>query len=172
LLDKNVTVSPLLVFFSGVGVSLVGTLLAHFLTRERERRRIVEDRRFEIFMKLMDLLGVYWWFTTAEFHRKPVSDEVRRKCRKLSWQIADLLRAADDIEDLEQILDVLMGPSFPTAKERYDAMSMLIDRLGSRVNPRYAKKIRQISEANIRQLRDVGISDLGAIRDSNVPGST
>ena len=29
-----------------------------------------------------------------------VSDEVRRKCRDLSWQIADMLRAADEVEHL------------------------------------------------------------------------
>lgn len=157
--------SPLLLaFFSGVGVSLVGALVAHILTRRRERRRIVDVRRFEIYMKLMELHGMYFWFTTAEFHRKPVSDDVRRKCRDLSWQIADMLRAADEVEFLEAILDVLMGPGFPTAAERYDAMSKVLDGLGRRVNPRYSKKIRQISEANI--------ATLGSGGGSNAPGAT
>jgi len=158
------TISPLLAFFSGVGVSLVGALVAHILTRQRDRRRVVEERRFEIYMKLMDLRGMYFWFTTAEFHRKPISDEIRRKCRDLSWQIADMLRAADEVEYLEGILDVLMGPGFQTARERYDAMSKLLDRLGSRVNPRYAKKIREISEANLMTLGSGG--------SSNAPGAT
>ena len=158
------TISSLLAFFSGVGVSLVGVLVAHILTRERDRRRVVEERRFEIYMKLMDLHGMYFRFTTAEFHREAISDEVRRKCRDLSWRIADILRAADEVEYLEDILDVLMGPGFQTARERYDAMSKLLDRLGSRVNPRYAKKIREISEANL--------TTLGAGGSSNAPGAT
>jgi len=162
--DDEVTIDPILAFLSGVGVALVGALIAHVLTRQRERRRIVDERRFEIYMKLMDLYGTYFWFTTAELHRKRVPDDIRRKCRDLSWQIADLLRAADDVEDLEDVLDVLMGPGFPTATERYNAMSTLIDRIGSRVNPRYAKKIREISDANIRRLGSGG--------ESNAPGAT
>lgn len=157
-------ISPILAFLSGVLVTLVGALVAHVLTRRRERQRIVEERRFQIYMKLMELHGTYFWFTTAEVHKKPVSDEIRLKCRDLSWQIADMLRTADEVEDLEDILDVLMGPGFPTAVARYDAMSKLIDRLGDRVNPRYAKKIREISAANLAKI--------GAGRESNAPGAT
>lgn len=157
-------ISPILAFFSGVGFTLVGALVAHMLTRRRERQRIIEERRFQIYMKLMDLHGSYFWFTTAEAHRKPVSDEIRFKCRDLSWQIADMLRAADEVENLEDILDVLMGPGFPTAVARYEAMSKLLDRLGDRVNPRYAKKIREISAANLAKL--------GAGTNSNAPGAT
>lgn len=156
--------SPILAFLSGVGVALVTALVVHMLTRRRERQRIIEERRFQIYMKLMDLHGSYFWFTTAEVHRKPVSDEIRLKCRDLSWQVADMLRAADEVEDLEDILDVLMGPGFPTAVARYDAMSKLLDRLGHRVNPRYAKKIREISAANLAKL--------GAGTNSNAPGAT
>jgi hypothetical protein len=159
---RHVTISPLLAFFSGVGVSLVGALIAHVLTRERDRRRVVEEGRFEIYMKLIELLGMYFWFTSAEVHRDPVPDEIRRKCRDLSWQIADLLRAADEVEYVEEILDVLMNPGFQTARERYDAMSKLLDRLGNRVNPRFAKKMRAIGEANLKTLASGG--------SSNAPG--
>jgi len=156
--------SPILAFFSGVGVALVGSLVAHMLTRRREQQRIVEERRFLIYMKLIDLYGSYFWFTTAEVHRKPVSDEIRLKCRELSWQIADMLRSADEVDELEDILDVLMGPGFPTAVACYDAMSKLLDRLGRRLNPRYTKKIREISAANLAKL--------GARTNSNAPGAT
>jgi hypothetical protein len=159
-----VTTDPVLAFFSGVGVSLMGALVAHMLTRSRERRRLVDERRFEIYMKLLDLHGMYFWFTTAEMHRKPVSDEVRRKCRDLSWQIADMLRAADEVEYLDDILEVLLGPGFKTAGERYRAMSDVLDRLGKRVNPRYARRIREISSANMLAL--------GQGADSNAPGAT
>jgi hypothetical protein len=43
-------------------------------------------------------------------------------------------------------------------------MSKLLDRLGSHVNPRYAKKIREISEASV--------TTLGSGGNSNAPGAT
>jgi hypothetical protein len=156
-------IDPLLAFFSGVGVSLVGALVANILTRRRERRRVVEERRFEIYMKLMELYGRYFWFTVAELHKEVVSHGMRRKCRDLAWQIADMLRSADEVDLLEQVLEVTLGPTFGTASERHKAMGGLLDQLGRRVSPRYSKKIREISEANIRLLGSGG--------SSNAPGS-
>jgi hypothetical protein len=156
-------IDPLLAFFSGVGVSLVGALVANILTRQRERRRVVEERRFEIYMKLMDLYSSYFWFTVAELHKEVASDEIRRRCHDLAWQIADTLRSADEVDFLEQILEVTLGPTFGTATERYEATGRLLDQLGRRVNPRYSNKIRQISEANIRLLGSGG--------SSNAPGA-
>jgi len=150
-------------FVTGVGVSLVGVLVANILTRRRERRHVVEERRFEIFMKLMDLHSSYFWFTVAELHKEAVPAETRRVCHALAWQIADMLRAVDEVEFLEQTLAVTLGPTFGTAAERYEAMGRLIDQLGIKVNPRYAKKIREISEANIRLLGSGG--------SSNAPGA-
>jgi elongation factor P--beta-lysine ligase len=48
-------VDPLIGFLSGVGVSLMGALIANILARSRDRRRLVDERRFEIYMKLMEL---------------------------------------------------------------------------------------------------------------------
>jgi hypothetical protein len=152
-----------LAFFSGVGVSLVGALATNILTRRRERRRVVEERRFEIYMKLMELHSSYFWFTVAEFHREVLSDEICRRCQDLAWQIADMLRSADEVEFCEQILEITLGSTFGTATERHEAMGQLVDRLGRKVNPKYSKKIRQISEANIRLLGSGG--------SSNAPGA-
>jgi hypothetical protein len=154
--------AQLIGFFSGVGVSLVGALLATFFTRRRERRRVVEERRFEIYMKLIDLQSSYFWFTIAELHQQPVSDDTRKRCHEIAWQIADMLRSADEVDFLEQILEVTLGSNFVTATQRDEVMGKLIDQLGSKINPRYTKKIREISDANVR-LRASG-------RSSNAPG--
>jgi hypothetical protein len=155
-------------FLSGVvatlAVSLVSVLVANILTRRRERRHVVDERRFEIFMKLMDLHSNYFWFTVAELHKEAVPAETRRSCHALAWQIADMLRAADEVEFLEQTLEVTLGPAFGTATERYEAMGRLIDQLGSTVNPRYSNKIREISDANIRLFGSGG--------SSNAPGAS
>jgi len=142
-------VEPVLAFLSGVGVTLTGALIAHVLARRRERRKLVDERRFEIYMKLMELNGQYFWVASAGLHNEPVPPEARRKCRELAWQIADILRAADEVEFLEDILDVLFGSAYPTALKRHDAMLALLDRMGARVNPRYARKIQEISKGNI-----------------------
>lgn len=155
---------PLFAFLSGVGVSLVAALAANVLTRQRERRRIVDERRFEIYMKLLELHSQYLWFTTAELHGNQVSPEVRQKSRDLAWQIADMLRSADEVDYLEEILDVTLGSSFATAGERYAAIDRLLGRLGQRVNPRYQKKIREISEAGLKAFAN-------GVR-SNAPGNT
>jgi hypothetical protein len=157
-------VDPLLAFLSGVGVSLFGALVANILTRHRDRRRVVEERRFDIYMKLMELHSSYFWFTVAEVHRESVKAAIRQKCRDLSWQCADMLRSADEVDFLDEILDVTLSPRFTTAVERYEAMGNLLDRLGKRVNPRYARKIREMSQANLEQL--------GRGSQSNAPGAT
>ena len=148
---------------SGVGISLFAAIIGYFLSKRRERRQFVEQCRFEIYMKLMDLYGYYFWFVTKEQRGEKVPDDIRQKARELSWQIADLLRSADEIDYLEDVLDILFGLGFETAAMRHKSMDDLLDRLGKKVNPRYSRKIREISKANIKLLSSGG--------SSNAPGS-
>lgn len=150
-------------FVAGIAVSLFGAIIANLLTRRRERRRAVEERRFAIYMKLMELQGLYWWFTVAEFHGETVPEEVRTSSNALSWQIADLLRSADEVDDLPEVLDVIFGPDFTTPTKRYDAIGRVLDCLGKQVNPRYARKMGEISQAHLRML--------SAGKRSNAPGA-
>jgi hypothetical protein len=159
-----IKIDPLLAFFSGIGVSLISAVVAHILTRRRERRRLVEELRFKIYMKLMDLHGSYFWFTVAELHKEVVPVETRNRCRDLAWQIADILRFADEVDSLEEILETTHSPKFASAEARYEAMGRVLDYLGTKINPRYSKKIREISKENIRLLASGG--------SSNAPGAT
>lgn len=136
---------PLLGFASGVGVSLIAALVASLLAKEREKTKYLEERRFQIYMKLMELYASYFWFTVDEKHTRETRGDLTQKCFKLSWEIADLLRSADDIEFLEDIMDVILANKFTSAKERYEEMGRLLNKMGKLVNPRYAKKIREIS---------------------------
>lgn len=154
----------LIAFLSGVGLTLTSALFAHLLTLRRERRKSIEQRNFEIYMKLMELNGEYFWVASAEVTGAPVSPRVCRKCSDLAWKIADILRAADEVEYLNDVLDVIFSPSYPTPTKRHDAMGALLDRMGKRVNTRYSKKIREISLANLRSL--------GSGERSNAPGAT
>jgi hypothetical protein len=153
----------LIAFLSGVGVTLTGALIAHLLTRSRERRKLIEERRFEIYMKLMDLNSQYFWIASADVRGESPPQSARQKCHELAWHIADALRAADEVEFLEETLDILFAPNYPSAVKRHDEMGALIDKMGQRINPRYARKIRDISVANLHSLAS------GA--RSNAPGA-
>jgi hypothetical protein len=154
----------LIAFVIGVGVTLTGAFIAHLLTRSRERRKLIEERRFEIYMKLMDLNSQYFWIASAEVRGEPAPQTAREKCRELSWRIADMLRAADEVEFLDETLDILFASNYPSAAKRHDAMGALIDKMGQRINPRYARKFHDISMVNMQLLAS------GA--RSNAPGAT
>jgi hypothetical protein len=62
------------------------------------------------------------------------------------------LRAADEVEYRDGILDIILSPSFATAAERCNAMGAVVGRIGSRVNPRYSRKIKEISNLNLQAL--------------------
>lgn len=111
----------------------------------------------------MDLHSSYFWFTVAESHGEEVPVDARRNCCALAWQISDLLRATDDADFVDQILDVTLSSRFGTASERYAEMGRVLDLMGQRVNPRYSKKIREIGDANLQ----TSVSS----RSSNAPGA-
>jgi hypothetical protein len=152
-----------LAFLSGIGVSLVAALVAHLLTRTRENLSRIREKRFRIYMKLLELRGTYIWVTFAELHREHPNEDTRRRCHSLAWQIADMLRESDDVEYLEDILEILLASGFPTAKARYDAMGQLLGILGKRVNPKYMKKVSKINSDSV--------FDPNMERKSNAPGA-
>ena len=70
--------------------------------------------------------------------------------RDLAWRIADKLREADDVQHLDEILTVLMSEdAYKTANDRAKVLNTVIDRIGSTLNPRYAKVIEGISADNL-----------------------
>lgn len=138
--------SHIVAFLSGILVYLIGAKVADILAQRRERKRIIDERCFEIYMKLLILYIEYSGYTHAEINSEPVPNETRRKCFNIVWQIADLLRSADEIKFLDDILDVTLSSNFTTAQSRHDAMRQLLDSIGKQVNPRYTKKIHEISK--------------------------
>jgi hypothetical protein len=60
-----------------------------------------------------------------------------------------MLRSADEVDSLEEILEITLSPKFGTANERYEAMGKVLDHLGTRINPRYSKKIGEESVKRI-----------------------
>ena len=150
-------------FACGIAVSLFGAFVANHLTRRREMKAKLNQHRFQIYMKLMDVYADYFWFSSAEVRNQKLQSEIRERCRSRSWEIVDMLRAADDMEYLNEILDVLMGHEFTTALDRYEAIGALLNKLGKLVNPKYQQKMSEISKGNIKLLSSGS--------KSNAPGS-
>jgi hypothetical protein len=161
--------TALLGLISGVLLAFVGAYVTAVFERRRERRAKVEETRFRIYMKLMDLHSWYFWLASAEMRKEEPATGTRPKLQELAFKISDELRSADEVEKLEEILDVLFcEPAYDTAMKRYHAIQSLLDELGSQVNPRFAKKIREIGERNVSE---VDRTPLTNPRRSNAPGS-
>jgi len=139
----------LLGFASGIGLALLSAVISAQVERRSARRSRVEDARFQIYMQLLDLYTTYFWVTTAELHGEEVRAETRDRIRSLTWQIADQLRAADEVDHAEDILDVLLSISYESAADRYRKMDMVIKSLEAKMNPRYSQAVHRISERNL-----------------------
>ncbi len=131
-------------FISGVVVAWVSALIAHSLQVMREHRNRLRQQEFEIYMMLLELNGLYFWYTASEVHREPVKPELRAKARDISWRILDKLRQADEMEDGDELIHVLLSEDFESAVKRSDAMEALTKRIGERINPRYNAKIKEL----------------------------
>jgi hypothetical protein len=100
---------------------------------------------------LLDLDGRYFWIVASESRGEPPPPQIAAKARVLAWRIADKLREADDMQYMEETLTVLMSEdAYKSAQDRARALAVVIEKIGSTVNPRYAKTIRKISDDNVR----------------------
>jgi len=154
-----------LALFSGAGATALGTYVTLRAERRKERDRRLQGARFEIYMKLLEVDALYFWVVAAEMHGEPPTGKVTSRLRELSWRIADKLREVDEVDHLDEILEILLGSRFPTARERADALGGLIKRYGELVNPRYAKAINRVSAGNLAAIT------AQPTHRSNAPGS-
>ena len=162
--ETAVWLGPLLGFLGGIAVALIGAIAAYLLQRRLERRNRIESERFQVYMGLMELHGLYFGVQAAELNGDSVPKDTRMKVRELAWQISDRLRSADDVDDLDRILEVLLSSGYGSAQDRYQAIEQLLRDLGDKVNPRYAAAVRQLSEGNVRRTAK------GIRPSSNTPG--
>ena len=156
--------SIIIAFLSGIGLTLVGALVAYYFQRRGERQKQFEQTRFDIYMKLMELYGLYFWVYSAGLRNQKLDYETKHKIKGLAWQISDSLRVADTIDCMPQILDVLFGNNYKDAEARYFAMKDLLGKLGKSINPRFSKAIKQVGETNARAVLE------DPARNTNAPG--
>jgi hypothetical protein len=144
--------SPLVAFASGVGVTLVGVLVTTLLQRRRDRRGRIEEGRFRVYMKLMELHSFYFFASSAEVRHQELSSDVRQRIRSLAGELADMLRSADELGEVPQLLRILMSMDYPSAQARYRDMGDVLDALAKTVNPRYSSAARAIGDGNLQDM--------------------
>jgi hypothetical protein len=136
-------------FASGIGVAVVGALATTLIQSIRQERKRLQEAQTEIYYRLMMLRAQWWSMVLEEGHRERLSVRVRREIHDTAWRLADILRTADDVRDLEDIATVLFSEGFETAYDRYKEMDRIISRLGRKVNPKYSKAVGRISAMNL-----------------------
>ncbi len=144
--------SALVGFASGVGVTLIGALITTVLQRRHERRRRIEEGRFRVYMKLMELHSFYFFASSAEVRHQELSSDVRERIRSLASELADMLRSADELREVPLLLRILMSMDYPSAQARYRDMGQVLDSLANSVNPRYSTAARAIGDGNVQDM--------------------
>jgi hypothetical protein len=135
---------------SGIVGGIAGALATVLYQKHQESKKALEEQRFRIYMMILELNGLHFWIASAEVHGELASPEIRQKFNSMRWRIADELRRADDLPELEAILNVIMSLDYKTEQERAKAFEQIIDQLGGKANPRYQRAIQQVSERSQR----------------------
>ena len=135
-------------FFIAFG-AFVGAQANSYFQRRSKRSEAREEGRFRVYMMLLDLYSRHHWIASADIHLELASVTTRVEFHRQCWRVADELRKIDTMPETEEILRTMFSLHFENEIQRANALSDLLDRLGKKVNPQYAKVIKQISKENI-----------------------
>lgn len=115
-----------------------------------QRQSHLNRERFDIYMRLLDISSSYFWVSAHELHNEPLSVDLQRRIRDLTWQLLDKIRSIDDLPEIPEIVRLLTDAgAFDTASARDGAIRGLLDRLGSQVNPRFQKAVQATTPSNL-----------------------
>lgn len=101
-------------------------------------------------MKFMEIHSLYFFVWSAELRRTQVGSDVKRRINLLTWELADMLRSADELNEGPQIFRTLMSMGYESAEDRFHEMGRILTSLGEAVNPRYLQAAREIGEQNVQ----------------------
>lgn len=125
---------------------LLGGFITYYLEKRLEAKREFEAVSFRVYMMLLDLYGRHQSIVTAEFHNELAPIERRRGYDRMRWLISDELRKAE-LPELEEIMLALHG-DFRTESQRAEALNVVTDKLGTRINQKYVDVARKLGEMN------------------------
>jgi len=136
-------------FFGALIGAAIAVLGAAWFQHFFERRRTEQRTTFEVYQRLLALNERYFWVASHTLHNQLPDTDVLRECYRISWEIADRLRAFDKIEHLDELVSVLFSFGIATSNERANRLAALTDLYGKLVNPAFSAKMREVSEANV-----------------------
>lgn len=123
----------------GLIIAIVGGIIGSRATicfqRHHEKQQDLGQRRFNIYMLLLELNGLHFWIDSSEVHSEAPGRELAQKYQRLAWRIMDELRLADEIPEAEIIVNTLLSLKFQKGSDRSNAIANLIDEMGTKVNP-------------------------------------
>lgn len=144
----------LLTFVTGVLTGMSVSAAGVFFNRWNDKRKKEEQLLFQIYMQLLELRGWHVWIAATESGAEGPSPEHRGRFSDLRWRIADILRQADKVQEVPEILRAMFSVGgFPTEKARAAEMDRLLGVIGNRLNPRYNQAMEEISAQNQRMMR-------------------
>src|SRR5579862_3346952 len=134
---------------TGILLAIVGV----YLHRLNDKRKKHEEMLFRIYMRLFDLHGRHFWIYSQEASGRQLGPAPGARFNKVRWRIADLLRQADHLPEVPEILRAMFSLSrFASEKARHEEIGRLMDVLGARINPRYNKAMQDISAEDQRMM--------------------
>jgi hypothetical protein len=134
-------VSQLPGLLTGILLTVVGV----HLHRRSDERKKHEEVVFQIYMRLFDLHGRHFWIYSQEASGRQLDPRPGVRFNKVRWRLADLLRKADRLPEVPEILRAMFSLSrFESEKARHEEIGRLMEVLGARINPRYNKAMQEI----------------------------
>jgi len=130
----------------GALIAVVGAAWSQHLLDQRRKRT---NTRFEIYQRLLALNERYFWVASRTVRNELPDVKVLNECYRLSWEIADLVRAFDRLEHLDELVEILFSSEIVSPSERANRLCALIDLYGSLVNPTFAAKMKKVSRTNV-----------------------
>ena len=125
-----------------------GAGAAVLLQQWSKRRKAAADTLFKIYMLLMEVNGQHFWITSREVRSEEPRQETLKRFEDLRWQIADEARKVDYVPEIRDVLHALFSLSFESEAKRNARLSELLDRMGKKLNPKYAQIMKEITNEN------------------------
>jgi hypothetical protein len=138
----------LLTFFTGLLAGLLVAAAGVYFRNLSDTRKRQDELLFQIYTQLIELSGSHFWILSQELRGEQSNPERARRFSSVRWRIADLLRQADGLPEMREILSVMFSARFASERERAQELNRLVSLIGDRVNSRYNKAIREIDAEN------------------------
>jgi hypothetical protein len=145
----------LVAFSSALLGAVAGSWTTVWLGAKQERADVSDRILFDVYLRLLELNALYFWITTADFHRNERNSDVIQRVEALARSVADDLRRVRDRKAVVDIFDVLASRDsrkYPDSATRYKRLQQLLSVFGRRFSPEYIEAASQIGASHFQAL--------------------